>query len=672
MTEMSLLAAMSVFSGAPLAIWLHRWDRVNPMRLLAVSSAIGIPFGAIVGIVLIRSGLYSVGSVLVVILSVSSAMWVLVFWKRRVPSFAVDRSSLWFLLLVPVVLYLRLHPVYFIYEIGDMGEYINRANAVNIDGDLTGGFPHFFTAALAISGAVVGPDDIVMLLPLVGLAYWAMSSLLVDLIAGRLVAWILSIVLAVHLVPVWFARFPVSEAVYALLLITLLYFMKLGLDSQDRRLAIAAGILPGALLLLRGNAVLLAPILLLVVSMTALSASKETFRTARTMWIVTTLSLSGAYFYNVTWLPTYFFETQISGIAASAADVMRQLGLATLSIQGVLATLAAIWASVWLIDRLHSSNLFSSMRRQSSWFPLAVGLFVFAGVAFLITSPNAAGLLDAGGRFGAFLVLTGMVGVFLLGGWSDTDGSRFVTLTCAILVLVYSVLYAVRLPSPRGHAFFLYWDRYLFSEVFPCLIVLSAMGLSRVAGWLALPSRRASVLASAGIIFGAAILLGPAPAIAMRDRLMFQDSYQEVAALELLASSEGEAPIFFSGYVELPEGWIFPNSYRAIALPLVESFTRTVPNIRGLDDFGPDPGVDENDVERYLERSGRDTAYLIRAVGPGSHLVVDSPSVAHRPLGSVKMPIEVIRHTPGIVTPDIEAVIMEFEVGLLTIEKDSR
>jgi hypothetical protein len=36
------------------------------------------------------------------------------------------------------------------------------------------------------------------------------------------------------------------------------------------------------------------------------------------------------------------------------------------------------------------------------------------------------------------------------------------------------------------------------------------------------------------------------------------------------------------------------------------------------------------------------------------------------------MPIEVIRHTPGIVTPDIEAVIMEFEVGLLTIEKDSR
>lgn len=666
MLDILVLLAGALVVGAPIVIWVHRWERVNPMRLAALAASVGVLAVALIAIVLVRVGAYTPVTLLVVVAVSGLLTWAWVIARAGMPSLAIGWSAGPFLILVPVVLFLRERPVYFVFAIGDMGEYINLANSLNATGQLVESFPHLFTTALAFAGALVGASNLIYLLPVVGLSFWGLSTLLVDEIGGRASAWVVSAVLAVHMIPTWFSQFPVSESLYAMALMLTLYLIKVAVDTGDRRIAFAAGLMPGVLLLLRGNAVLLLPILLVVVAMTALGSSEKTYRSLRYVYVVSLASLAVGYFYNVTWLRSYFFESQITGLAEGFAGVLRTLALDRVSLGGLVVASAVAGTSVWLVDRLHLSHTARAARHMAAHAFVWVGPLSFAGLALLVTSPTGSGLADAGGRFGVLLLLLAMVGLFLGGGWPASDGTRIVIALSSILVAVFSLLFTIRIGSPRGHAFFLYWDRYLFSEAFPSVVVLAGVGLSRLLGLARLSIGRIGLAGGLSVLTIGIAAIGVGPALTIREQPMFVNSYQEVSSLNTLALSEGEGPILFSGYLQQPDGWIFPNSYRAIATPLVFSFSRSVPNIIGLDPFESDPIVSMRDAYEFLDASGLDQVYLIRAVGPGSGSTAESEEGDWAVVGEVAVPIEVVPQVPGVLHPEMHLVHMAFEVVLVS------
>ena len=75
------------------------------------------------------------------------------------------------------------------------------------------------------------------------------------------------------------------------------------------------------------------------------------------------------------------------------------------------------------------------------------------------------------------LVAIGAVGVVARPG-------RYLDAACGLLLLlvigVYIVLFARRVPDPKVQTYYLYFDRYLFSEVLPAALPLAAIGLQMV------------------------------------------------------------------------------------------------------------------------------------------------------------------------------------------------
>ena len=58
---------------------------------------------------------------------------------------------------------------------------------------------------------------------------------------------------------------------------------------------------------------------------------------------------------------------------------------------------------------------------------------------------------------------------------------KYLDAACGLLFLLvigtYIVLFARRVPEPKVQTYYLYFDRYLYSEVLPAALVLGAIGL---------------------------------------------------------------------------------------------------------------------------------------------------------------------------------------------------
>jgi hypothetical protein len=124
------------------------------------------------------------------------------------------------------------------------------------DGSVVGQFPHLFPASIAIG---YGIDGLTGALRTVGV--WAVLGLLAVYfagvrLAGRTAAGAAAALLALHVIEVWFARYPNAEVVMqALLFAALLANARAHVDG-DRFFAPVAALLLGLLLFLRFDAVL--------------------------------------------------------------------------------------------------------------------------------------------------------------------------------------------------------------------------------------------------------------------------------------------------------------------------------------------------------------------------------------------------------------------------------
>ena len=263
-----------VLIGSPLALSI-RGAQPEWTGLAFESAVIGLAVEMLVAIVLLHAGYYSLPTALgLTALVVGGAT---VAARRAGARGAVPRLDLSLLkrsrptliglgtlALMALALLLRRSPSYFIFQTGDMGGYVNAANLLT-RGQHFGTSPQGFTLFLRETNLLLGTANTVAGLPALG----AILVLGVIAIARSLglhvaVAIGMGFLVAVHPVMVWFSVFPVSESLYATLLVALLYFVVRARSSTSASYAVIAGIIAGGLLIVRGEAILLAPVIVVV------------------------------------------------------------------------------------------------------------------------------------------------------------------------------------------------------------------------------------------------------------------------------------------------------------------------------------------------------------------------------------------------------------------------
>jgi len=123
-------------------------------------------------------------------------------------------------------------------------------------GAVVGQFPHLFPASIALGYGLNGLSGARQAGPV-----WAMLGLLAVYFTGahlfgRLAAAAATGLLAIHVVEVWFARYPTSEVVMQTLLFAAVLALTYALQARQVFFAAVAGLLAGGLLFLRYDAVL--------------------------------------------------------------------------------------------------------------------------------------------------------------------------------------------------------------------------------------------------------------------------------------------------------------------------------------------------------------------------------------------------------------------------------
>jgi len=140
-------------------------------------------------------------------------------------------------------------------------------------GTVVGQFPHLFPASIAIG---YGLDGLSGARRAVGV--WAVLGLLAVYfagaqLAGRAAAWSASVLLALHVVQVWFARYPNAEVVMQAFLFAALLALARSHHDRDTFFAPVAGLLLGLLFFLRVDAALSA--MAVVIAIALLTAAGE-------------------------------------------------------------------------------------------------------------------------------------------------------------------------------------------------------------------------------------------------------------------------------------------------------------------------------------------------------------------------------------------------------------
>jgi hypothetical protein len=623
-------------SGIGIALCLSR-GRPAPIVLVFESIAIGLLAQELIGFVALRANHYSRVTVLVLsllVIGASLAVWVSRGRDRtpEPPASAVSPSwrlrapwaglvSLGLVGVVIIGLLLRQGPSYFLFETGDMGEYVNDANILLNRHFLNGSFPHGFTLFLSGTNLLLGRAHTVAGLPALGIllllgavAYAHVSRL--HPLAGLGVA---ALVAALP-VTVWFSLFPVSEAMYAVLLMIALYFVARARANTSYPYAVVAGLVIGVMLLVRGNAMLLAPILVVGLFASAAIDDERTVRVQRLFTVVALLALSAAYAYNLRYVPVYFVQTQLDEVLPHHVfRVGDSLHLFEISVELVLAVAvatAAVIGATTLVARYLRPKV---VDRPLVFWRAAYGTAVGVTVLLLLVVHHA-GLKDALARWGPVLVLLTIGGVAAVivrpGRYLDGVNAWLLLL----VVCTYSVLFAGRVPMSKPHAYYLYYDRYLFSEVLPAALVFAAVGLHTVVEAYAsvVRARRVARVAIIGLCVVAALAL--LPSVRETHRItrfpLFGDAYQTLHHLDALTRTDGVGVVVYSAPKNPPPGWFFPNTYRAFGLPLAQSFRRVLVGLP-VAAFGRDPQFDPAAARAALQKVNVDKGYLIALRPPG-------------------------------------------------------
>jgi hypothetical protein len=633
-------------TGAPLAFCL-RSRYADWAEMIFEALAIGLLVQISIAIIALRTAHFSLTALGVMTLVIAGS-GVAIAVARHVQWPRMDRPWLLVTLaLVVVALFLRRHPSYFLWESGDMGEYVNRANRVADGANLVQSFPHGFTMYLASTRALLGEAHTVAGLPALGIVLLLGTIELARRLRLRLGAVLLiAVVIVIHPVAVWFSQFPASEALYAPLLISALYFLVRARVESSTASGVVSGLLFGLMLIVRGNAILLAPILVVALFASAAADSDATYRVQRSATAAALASLSVAYCYDVHYPHAYFVQKQMTlflpKFAFDAADRLKLFDTTPVLIIVLIAALAIV---LFLADRVRRLVHRAVESSEVRFWRVAYGaVVVITVVAFVFIKRS--GLVDGLERWDALLLILALAGGVLvaINPGRHVDGTIGFFILCGIAA--YTVLFAVRLPTPRSHPYYLYTDRYLFSEVLPLALVLATVGAHAVIEGIAHLQHRvrlARAVAIAALVFVGAGLIPPAAETwQISGQTLFGDAYGTMHRLKELAGGEGKTPIVYSGVKQVPAGFFFGNTYRVFAMPLNETFGRRIVGTNFKNDH-PDPIFDPASARAALGRAGLSSGYLVDLRDAGAQPFPDDEHTRY--VGTIDYSIPVLNRS---------------------------
>ncbi|HVM54068.1 MAG TPA: hypothetical protein VM262_12795 [Acidimicrobiales bacterium] len=635
------LGACALAPGLPVALVVGRPRRWS--SAVAEGLVLGITWWVLLGLWFSHAGWYAPWQVALPTIALAAALAVPA-WRAAAE---VDRPRLtWFAgvmaALLAIAAAVRTEPFYFIYQIGDFGEYVNRANAVADGGGFIGWFTQGFTIALSLTHLLLGEARTVDLMPFLGLVLLVVT---VE-VAARLgaSAWaraVVAVILAVGVVPVWFSRFPASETLYAVLQVGMILLVVVAVQRGRTPPAIAAGIVAGLLLVVRGNGILLGPVIVLAVLVSALVVRRRSLEVLTTFLAAALVALGAGFIFNARFSHQYFIAEQLPKFVPD--PVLRHLeGMGGLRfalprvVALVVATAALVAALRWLHSRVGPPRDTPTLRAVRA---ATLPILVVAVVVALLTTFEHAGVTDALARYNPAVEMLGALGagVALWRFAHRMDDHERVAITFVVLLAgAFALLYAERLPTPRYAPYFLYWDRYLFSELFPLMVLATIWAVSLV------DRARVPRPALGAAVIALGLLLHSEGAV-IREHTFMDGAYEQLAAVDALAA-DPDVPIIFFGVAPetMPPALYHPNTHRIVASPLASTFNRRFLNL-GLHPYAPDPLPGSVEPAAILDHRGLTEAYVIQvAVGDDAPAPLDAPYATLVPLGTVTIDIPML------------------------------
>jgi hypothetical protein len=615
-------AIIFLLAGLPVAIATRR-EREG-WAALAADSAI---FGIVVVTLTITAGTALGWWASIVLAALWIAAVATIRWWGSLAGLGrprLSRGGLWWAIAVVVVvvaLAFRLETVEFLPWVGDMGAYVNWANEFVRTGTLSATWPPLFPVFLAVSGWIFGIAGTTAGVSLTGLLLLAgVSRVLWRLGVNRWIVLAVVGALALNIHGIWYSSFPASESLSAPLFVAWInVLVAMAQTSNPRRqtvLAFVAFLVFTALGLLRASAgLLLAPLAIVAVSTLLFAAWRPM---AATAWRFLAASVLGAlisFWYGIAVIPAYFVETQVQAeVPRFVFVILRRSGaLAPGLVSGALVIVLAaaiIALAVWLprLVARRARRDSTSLKASAIALCIVAGLFAVEIILLLAVGSNVAIIVL---RMGIWLPVGTIVALVGLGLRRRVDPASLVSVLLGAVVIFFCAFQTFRLGNDRPHAFYLYWDRYLVSEVFPAMAILAGLGAAIVLTW-SLRSRAVAGLARgvratvfAALVTIVAIVASALPNIGMLHTMAtgtyMRGDYAFTNRLAAEARSHRGANLWGATTAGPIPTFFFPNTWMAFAVPLIRSYGIPFENVsQGDPNFGPDAVVSAADIAKEV------------------------------------------------------------------------
>jgi hypothetical protein len=615
----AVLAVLLALPGIPAAIIVDRRRPLSiaPTLVLAQFLGLGIVLTIVLG--LVHVDVFAIPAFAGAIAIVTAALWVGAL--RSSPTLHPPKATITggaMAVIIGAATLLRTDPIYFIYQTADFGEYVNRANRIAAGGAFGEWFLDLFPATLAVPSLIFGSIHTVDAMPLLGLLLVAgIAEISHRMGFSPWVTVAVAFVAAFHILPVWYSEFPASEMLSAVLLVGMLLALVTAVTDHSTPAAVVAGSFGFFLTVARANAVLLVPIVLVAAIAALMLMDKQTAKTTTRFIGAFFVASTAGFMYDIHFSFPYFVDYQLGlffpGQVIRAVTALRNPVTATLA---VTFAGAATWGLVALARWIAARE--GLARRLSMILPLAA-LAVLA--AFIVLRAISG---DYASPAGKILILGPLLAGLTIAGiivgpldMSRSHPERRVIYWIATLgVIAFAGLQSVRLGLPNNDVapYYLYWQRYYISEVFPLALLLALRPIERLTSWAATasPSERWHRIAPIAVAAGVMLIVGVealGPNLAVASGTMFDGSYEAIAELDDMTSDPEDAPIVYIGSNEYPEGWFWLNTSRLVALPLQETFGRDVVGNQGPRE--PDLQLTSEELAGFLDSFDVNRVFVI-------------------------------------------------------------
>jgi len=614
------LAVLLLIPGFPAAIIVDRKRPLSIAPTLALAQILGLGIVLTIVLGLVHFGVFTVPVFVGAIVVISAGLWAGAL--RSSPEIRPPKATIAGGVMAVIVggaVFLRTDPIYFIFQTADFGEYVNRANRIAAGGPFGEWFLDLFPATLAVPSLLFGSAHAVAVMPLLGL----LLTIGVAAISHRMgfSPWItvtVAFIAAFHILPVWYSEFPASEMLSAVLLVGMLLVLVTAISDRSAVGAVSAGAFGFLLAIARANAVLLAPVVIMAAVAAIILLEKEDERTTTQFIGAFFVASVVGFFYDLTFNFPYFVDHQLGlFFPKQVLDFVGYLRNPLATILFAAISGAALWGLIVI------ARWISGHETLARWLSTATPLVLLGGLFLFIGRRALSGLYDSPG--GKVLVLGSLLAILTIAGivlgaivFSPAHPERHVVYWIAtVAVVAFTALQAVRVDLPNNDVapYYLYWQRYYLSEIFPLALLLTLGPLewisSSVAGLFSAESRwrKLAPIAVAVVVMVVVGVEAARPNVAVASGSMFSDAYETIEELDEMTSPPDDAQIIYIGSNVFPEGWFWLNTARLVALPLAETFGRDVVGNEGSRE--PDLQPTDEQLVELLDTIGEDPVFVI-------------------------------------------------------------